>query len=268
MNRTALIAVSVAVPIVWLSLGALVLTNMFVADEGDFSDARQTVASLNENTKQLGEPFQAYFDAVSAASRGDKSYQQITDETADELRALKANLTERRTLNTTLAYSKMRQDGAVETAYQAYVKKERAYLYYVEGYTAAYPAFRSSFVTCADIYEINSKARSTADFSRLHKTASVDCLEDLNRIAGGTFKPTADYAKEFIRIVKGRQAAFDDLASNKLTIQQAGAKIKELGAASQKNDPIDDISDAKASARPDGELDALDEALKARLAES
>ena len=268
MNRIALIAVSVIVPMVWIATGALMYTTMFMPGQDDFVAARGTVKSLETNGGSTGEAFQVYLSAISEASKSGKTYQQIVDGTADKRQAFEDELTERRQLNTTLAKSKARYDKPSETAYQAYVKKELAYLYYIEGYAEAYPSFSSSFNSCADIYQVSRQARSNAELSSLHKAAATDCLEDLDRLSKTSFKPTAAYAKEFTRIVKGRQAAFDGIATNSISLDAAGTTIKQLAADSKINDPVSAIGDAKEAARPAGELDALDKALEARASKS
>lgn len=263
MNRITLAAVSVIVPVLWLIGGGIVLKELFVADRDDFVTARQATTSLSKNVSTTNDAFSDYLAAVNAAFRDGKNYQQTMDATATQRQVLTDQVTKRRQFNTVLATSKARQDAAVEKAYQAYVTKERAYLYYIEGYAEAYPSLSSSFRSCADIYEISDKAATEADLAAVHRTAARDCLEDLDRLGKGQFTPTADYANEFARIVNGRQMTFDGVANRTLDLSAASASIKKLGADSKANDPVASIKAAKEAARPGSELTSLAKALEA-----
>ena len=70
-------------------------------------------------------------------------------------------------------------------------------------------------------------------------------------------KPLAEYAKEFTRIVNGRQKAFDGIANGTIDPSAASVTIKELGAAVTENDPTEELTALSKEASFNGELDSL-----------
>jgi hypothetical protein len=223
--------------------------------KSDFATAKTTAETIKQYKGTT--LFREYAAAVSTASKEGKSYEQITAATGSQKTKLLDALNSRGENAEKLKSSRALRDKDVKAAYATYEAKEKKYATYLRGYADAYPSYISSFRTCNEVFQITKQTRDQKAYAGLHKQAAEGCLKDLSVLSKTSIKPLAAYAKEFTRIVNGRQKAFDGLADGTIDQSAASATIKELGAAITKNDPTDELSALSKEASFNGELNSL-----------
>lgn len=201
--------------------------------------------------------FREYASVVSAASKEGKSYEQILEASSSQKTKLLDALNSRSENAAKLESSRVLRDKDVEAAYTTYATQEKKYAAYLRSYADAYPAYMSSFYTCDKVFQITKQTQDVKAYAGLHKQAAQNCLKDLSVLSKTSSKPLVEYAKEFTRIVNGRQKAFDGVADGSVSTKAAVATMQELGADLTKNDPTDELTTLSKEASFNGELNSL-----------
>lgn len=223
--------------------------------KNDLVTAKATAEKIAElkGSQHLNE----YTRAASAAYNEGKTYEQIVAATSGQKTKLTDALKGRSEGGEKLKESRVRRDKDIEAAYRVYAAQDKKYIAYLQGYADAYPAYLSSFRTCNEIFQIGKKTSNIKEYGGLHREAATGCLKDLSVLSKSTIKPFADYAKEFTRIVNGRQKTFDSVEDGSMTTADGAVSIKELGAAVSKNDPNDELIALSKTSLFHGELTKL-----------
>jgi type IV secretory pathway VirB10-like protein len=224
-------------------------------DKNDFAAAKTTAEKIKEYKGTT--LFREYAAAVSTANKEGKSYEQIIEATSSQKTKLLDALDSRSENAEKLKSSRVLRDKDVEAAYATYESKEKKYESYLRGYAEAYPSYTSSFRTCGEVFQITKQTQDLTAYAGLHRQAAQSCLKDLSVLSKTSIKPLAEYAKEFIRIVNGRQKAFDGIADKTIDPSSASTTIQELGAAVTKNDPTEELTALSKDTSFNGELDSL-----------
>lgn len=268
MNRKRLIpVVAGGVVVVLVALVVLWITVWAPPSKTDFKTAQADAQAISDT--KVSPLISQYISAVTTQSQAGKTYDQFAPGLKNQKSHIEANLAKREASNQKIKSSKVRRDTDVSNAYDTYAAKEQKFQQYAKGYTEAYPLFRSSFTTCAPIFDVADKAvdfvKDTAD---VHRKASQPCLKDLRRLAAVKgIDPLAMYGRKFIAIVEMRQKAFDDFKSGKISGEILVQKLKKTGDAVRANQPpIDKLSKLAKSSSFNGELKALIAVLKKKAA--
>jgi hypothetical protein len=223
--------------------------------KNDFAAAKTTAEKIAEYKGTA--LFREYAGAVSTANKEGKSYEQIVEASSSQKAKLLDALNSRSDNAATIESSRVLRDKDVKAAYTTYAAQEKKYADYLRGYADAYPAYTSSFRTCDKVFQITKQTQDPKAYAALHREAAPDCLEDLSVLSRSSIKPLADYAKEFTRIVNGRQKAFDGVADGTVSMGLASAAIQGFGSDMTRNDPTDELAALSKEASFNGELDSL-----------
>ena len=226
----------------------------------DFAEAKAKTEQIKKysGTTLLRE----YNLKVIANSSEGFSQQKLVESVSSEKQKTLDALDSREKLAEEVGDSRVLRDDETKKAYDTYAAREERYSKYIQDYLEAYPLYVSSFDTCVDVFEITKKTTDDKELAKLHLEASKDCKQDLDSLAKSPITPFADYAKEFKRIVTERQKVFDGIKDGSLPVEEASAKIKQLGADSSENNPTDGVNKYGDAALFNGELNKLVDVLK------
>lgn len=274
MNRKKLgITLGAVLLAVLVVVGALFATVWSKPGVKDFESAQADLQKLRDTSGPINKTYAAYFQAVNEASRKENaSKQQIDAATADKKRELQAQIDIRNTQVKKLAESKVQRDEDIQKAFKSFQDKENKYMAYVAGYSAVYPTFRSSLITCQDIFEITKQIpEGDPEYLKkrvdLNKKETNECLADLKVLSASSFKPVANYATKFTSIANARQKTFEDVYGAKIEPPVGTEQIRKQAEDLKTLDPISAITAAQKEASFDGEIKALEEALKREITE-
>lgn len=206
----------------------------------DFVDAKATMDKVVTFRGSVGlNDF--YAKTIERARAGD-SQDKLLESTKAERDKTLETLEKRHALIDELRDSRILRDEEVKKAFDTFDAREARYSKYIRDYMDAFPVFRSSFITCIKVFQINDEAGGdNRKLAGLQRAASGPCLEDLDALAKSPITPYADYAKEFARIIRERQKVFDGIENKTLAEKPAGDRLKELANDYSANDPTEGI---------------------------
>jgi hypothetical protein len=215
---------------------------MFLAPptKQDFTDAKATMDEVVTHRGSVGlNDF--YAKTVERARAGDSQDKLIESTKAERDKTLET-LEKRHALIDELRGSRILRDQEVKKAFDTFDARETRYSNYIRDYMNAFPPYRSSFITCIKVFQINDNAANNLTvLAGRHRTAAKPCLEDLDALAKSPITPYANYAKEFARIIRERQKVFDGIENKTLAEKPAGDRLQQLANDYSKNDPTDGI---------------------------
>ena len=226
----------------------------------DFAEAK---AKTEQIKKYSGTTLLREFHfKVVAQARDGASQQKLVEASNPEKQKTLDALSSRAKLASEVGDSRVLRDEQTKKAYDTYLARENRYAKYIKDYLDAFPAYRSSFVTCIDVFQVTKKTTDDKALADLHADAAKDCLVDLNNLAKSPITPLANYGKEFNRIIVERQKVFDGVENGSLPTAKASATIKKLSEDYSRNDPTEGFNKYGEEALFNGELNSLIDVLK------
>ncbi len=255
-KRTLLIAGAAVGIIALIAVGYIVWT-IFLAppSKQDFADAKNKAEKITEysGTTLLRE----FYVKVGAEARKGVSQQKLVQASNPEKQKTINALKSRAKLAKEIEGSRVLHDAETKKVFASYSAREDRYSKYIQDYLEALPMYESSFLTCADVFQITKMTTDEKQLAKVHKAASIDCVQDLTTLAKSPIPPFANYAKEFKRIIVERQKVLDGIQDGTLSTEKASAKVKELSADFSRNNPTNDIKKYGEEAVFNGELNNL-----------
>lgn len=258
MTRKKQVALGLAVLFVIAVIAALIFW-LLPPSKKDFVAAKAVAEKIKEY--KVTTSFREFTAATSAAYKENKSYDHIVTAATEKKKKLIDALNARSENAAKIKQSRVMKDKDVEAAYATYLARENKYSTYLRNYADTYPAYLASFGSCDAIYQVTKQTRDIKAYAGLHKKAAEGCLKDLTRLSKMPHKPLADFAKEYIRIVNGRQKVFDGIANDSMPIAQANDAMQQLSADVSNNNPTDELTALNKDSRFNGELNALSKLL-------
>lgn len=241
-KKKAIIIGAIIAAVVLVGAAAYAVWALFLAPptKQDFAQAKMTMDEVvtHRGSEGLND---FYAKTVERARAGDSQAKLLESTKAERDKTLQT-LEKRQALIAELRDSPIQRDKEFKKAFDTFDARETRYSKYIRDYMDAFPPYRSSFITCIKVFQINDQAGGdNRKLAGLHRTAAKPCLEDLDALAKSPITPYADYAKEFARIVRERQEVFDGIENKTLAEKPAGDKLKQLANDYSDNDPTAEI---------------------------
>lgn len=240
----------------WFSLWAPPTRQDFKRALGDVTELRSVYESLSLTSSE-------YTQKAVAALRTGGDTAAVGRATNAELKAYNAAATNHEAVIKRLEKSAVLRDTQANAAYDSFSQRDEAFGRYVQSVVDSYPLFYHTYITCGDIYSLESST-DTVKIAEQHKKAAEDCLADVDTLAKSKNEVLADYGKQYGEIVRARQAAFDEVAkSSSPSVRAKSAQvIKDLAARVTSLDPISKLQKARETARDNGSLNKFEDLLK------
>lgn len=268
-KKKAILIGAIIAAVALVGLAAYAVWAMFLAppSKQDFANARATMQEVTKHRGSVG--LSAFHVKVVERARAGDSQEKLLESTKSERNKTLETLETRARLIDELRSNPALRDKEVKQAFETFDARETRYSAYVRDYMDAFVPFRSSFVTCIKVFQINDEAGDdNRKLAGLHRTAAGPCLEDLDALAKSPMTPYADYGKEFARIIRERQEVFDGIENKTLAEKPAGDKLKQLANDYSNNDPTAEIRKYGEAAVFTDEIKTLTDLLERKVKET